>query len=152
MEWHQGKITAEAIKAVEVVRIIELEEISAEVTIGQPFKIDLRWGNNKPAEDYYGNQDSQNSLLSKPTGGSESQGIIYTRSCEDKEDWHQPEVTELDKNFRHETGLGILNMPTIKIKEPAIMEEKYRQHCQDPQPVNVVKSGGSGCYIGFSDV
>ena len=130
MHGHHGKITAEAIKAVEIVGN-ELEEISAEITMTQPFKIDLRWGHNKPAEDYYGNQDALGSLLGKPTGGSEFQGIIYTRSGEDKEDGHHPEVTELDKNFRPETGLGILNVPTIKIKEPAIMEEKYRGHGQD---------------------
>ena len=116
MHGHKGKITAEAIHAVEIVRIIELEEIPAEVTVGQPFKIDLRWGDNKPAEDYYGNQDSQGSLLGKPTGGSEFQGIIYTRSGEDKENWHHPEGKEFDKNIRPETGLGILNMPILKVK------------------------------------
>jgi len=137
MHGYHGKITAEAIKSVEIVGK-ELEEISAEVTMAQPFKINLRWGDNKPAEDYYGDQDSQGSLLGKPTGGSEFQGIIYTRSGEDKEDWHHPQVTELDKNICHETGLGIINMPRVRVKKPAIMEEEYRYHGQDPQPVKIV--------------
>ena len=122
MHGHQGKITADAIKSVEIVRKIELEEISAEVTVGQPFKIDLRWGDNKPTEDYYGNQDSQGSLLSKPTGSSDFQGIKNGRSGEDKEDWHHPDVTELDKNICPEAGLGIINMPRVRVKKPAIME------------------------------
>ena len=129
MHGHKGKITTigQAINTVEIVRN-KLEEISAKVTMGQPFKIDLRWGDNKPADDYYGNQDPQDSLLSKTTGGSESQGIIYTRSGEDKEDRHQPEATEFDKNSRPEAGLGTLNMPIPKVKEPAVVKEKYGEH------------------------
>jgi len=148
MHRHKGKITTYTINAVEIVRK-ELEEISAEVTVAQPFKIDLRWGDNKPAEDYYGDQDSQGSLLSKPTGGSEFKGIIYTRSGEDKEDWHHPQGKEINKNFRPEIGLGTLNVPVLKIKESGVMKEKYGEHGQNPQPVNVVKSGGFGSHVGF---
>jgi len=32
-------------------------------------------------------------------------------------------------------------MPILKIKEPVIVKEKYGEHGQNPQPVNVVKPG-----------
>ena len=138
MHGHKGKITADAINTVEIVGKIELEEIPAEVTVGQPFKIDLRWGDNKPAEDYYGNQDTQSSLLGKPAGSANFHGIINACPGEDKENRHHPEDKEIYKNFRTETGLGTFNVPIIKIKEPGVMEEKYGGHGQDPQPVDVI--------------
>ena len=132
MHGHQGKITAEAVKAVEILSRIELEKISAEVTVEKPLEIDLRWSDNKPAEDYDGNQDSQGSLFDKSACSPGSESIIYTRCGDDKEDWHYPEVTEPDKNIYPETGLGVINMPRVRIKKTATMEEEYHQHCQDP--------------------
>jgi hypothetical protein len=132
MHGHKGKITVDAINAVEIVGKIELEEISAEATLGQPFQIDLRWGDNEPAEDYYRNQDAHGSLLGKSAGSPEFHGIIYTSSGEDKEDWHYPEDKEIYKSLCSDTGLSTFNMPTIEVKEPGIMKEKYGEHGQDP--------------------
>jgi len=125
MHGHKGKITAYTINAVEVVGEIELEEVSAEAALSQPFQIDLWWGDNKPANDYYGNEDAQCSLLSKPAGGSEFHGIIYTCTGEKKEYWHDPEDTEIYENIHGDTSLNAFNVPTIGIKEPGIMKEKY---------------------------
>ena len=63
MHGHECKIAFRhrAINAVEIVRY-ELEEISAEAPLSKALEVDLWRGHDKPAEGYYGNQDTQGSL------------------------------------------------------------------------------------------
>ena len=120
----KGKIPTKTLNTFKIMRV-PLEKVSCKLSIEHSLQVDLWWSDDKYTDKYPRNQDTQASLLDEPTACSRPQGVIYSRSREDKEERHHPLVKELYMKGRRETGRSVLYMPTVKVKEPVAMKEEY---------------------------
>ena len=140
MKSHPCEVTAKTVKTLKIAGI-KLEKGTFELRMGHPFKINLEHYMGKDAE-YKRNNQPFESLTEEPAAFSELQRIKRTLSCKDKEYRHNPLDEETDKEGHTHTLRIIFNVPAVVIKKACTMKKKNRQHCQAPQPVNIVTSFG----------